>query len=532
MIIAVPESLNYVLLRKFPGLGQSDVGLFHVLNNFDHIVFDEFHTIQARGFGLAAIFAKLAAALWEDGEKVRAKISFLSATPVNIMPVLKALNIDENRVEMLAEKVGTNGRFIHGDVELSFVKIENLPALMLQHQDDMQAQVVKGRQVVVIYNKLEDLQRQIVQLEQAVLAAGIEPEDCLLINSLDDSRAEAKPMGRFAVGRCQNPYDFKVLITTSSIEMGVTFRADLLMMEPGFEAMNFLQRYGRVARGEHNGEVIIRYDETLADKKPWLRTLWKWYETNEGKTLQINDLTSELCKSVAKRFKDGTQNEAKYYARLSNRALYSAGLYWVVLQKHFSSKGHRGQHLYHYCPNVAKIVAGKLREVKKMAASDQFKEAVTNWCQRLEQEMLTLRDIEPRIRIIDGEGSAFMVPQHLLQRATDIIDRFPITFGKDDVQEICIDRRLQDYFLDKNRYVIKTRAFYFPNTMIPVELKDDYQLVDCWCAELEQQRDNSLAWDKDFGFPESMQAAMDLVKLTGLVVSDDDTELDAESGVL
>ncbi|KHD05733.2 hypothetical protein PN36_24530 [Candidatus Thiomargarita nelsonii] len=529
MIIAVPESLNYVLLRKFRNQGQTDVGLFHLLNAFDHIVFDEFHTIQARGFGLAAVFAKLAAALWEDGKKVRAKISFLSATPVNIMPVLKALEIDENRVTFIKEKIGTRGRFIHGDVQLSFVNIENMPELMLQHKEDMRAQVAKKRQTVVIYNKLEDLQRQIVELEQAVLAAGIEPEECLLINSLDDSKADAKPMGRFAIGRTQNPYDFKVLITTSSIEMGVTFKADLLLMEPGFEAMNFLQRYGRVARGEHQGQVIVRYDEILADKKPWLRTLWAWTEKNEGKRLEINDLTTVLCQSIAKRFKDGTQNEAKYYARLSNRAIYAAGLYWIVLQKHFSSQGHRQQHLYRYCPKAAKVVAGKLNEVKKMASSEQFKEAVTTWYQRLEQEMLTLRDIEPRIRIIDGEGSAFMVPQHLLQRATNIVDRFPITFGKDDVQEIRIDRRLQDYFLDKNRYVPKTRSFYLPNTMIPVELKDDYQLVDCWCAKLEEQRDNSLAWDKDFGFPDSMQAAMDLVRLTGLVVSDD-PELDAESG--
>ena len=43
-----------------------------------------------------------------------------------------------------------------------------------------------------------------------------------------------------------------VLIATASVEMGVTFRAaNLLFMEPGFEPLNFLQRYGRAARKGH-----------------------------------------------------------------------------------------------------------------------------------------------------------------------------------------------------------------------------------------------------------------------------------------
>ncbi|HIE02198.1 MAG TPA: DEAD/DEAH box helicase [Thiotrichaceae bacterium] len=126
MIVAVPESVNNILLRTFPRLGQTDVGVFHVLNAFDHIVFDEFHTIQARGFGLAAVFAKLAAALWQDGTKVRAKISFLSATPINIMPVLNHLEIEETLIEQLSEPVGNQGRFIHGDVQLHFANVDNL----------------------------------------------------------------------------------------------------------------------------------------------------------------------------------------------------------------------------------------------------------------------------------------------------------------------------------------------------------------------------------------------------------------------
>jgi CRISPR-associated endonuclease/helicase Cas3 len=61
MIVAIPEVVSQLLLRKRLEARQADKGIFDLLANFEHIVFDEFHTIEPRGFGLAAVCAKLAA---------------------------------------------------------------------------------------------------------------------------------------------------------------------------------------------------------------------------------------------------------------------------------------------------------------------------------------------------------------------------------------------------------------------------------------------------------------------------------------
>src|SRR5262249_26027101 len=62
IIIATPGSVVWLLLRpSFAGIGQAPVGMQDPIREFDHIVFDEFHSIDARGFGLAAAICKIAA---------------------------------------------------------------------------------------------------------------------------------------------------------------------------------------------------------------------------------------------------------------------------------------------------------------------------------------------------------------------------------------------------------------------------------------------------------------------------------------
>ena len=132
MIIAIPETVSAILLRLKLDLGLSDASPLDFLTQFDHIVFDEFHTIDPRGYGMAAVFAKLAC----EFPMTRAKLSFLSATPLDIGRVLQHLGIAENSLKYLCEKV-LNGesiqnkdRIIHGDVHLQFANTPDLYNLL------------------------------------------------------------------------------------------------------------------------------------------------------------------------------------------------------------------------------------------------------------------------------------------------------------------------------------------------------------------------------------------------------------------
>jgi hypothetical protein len=527
MVIAVPEVVSWVLLRYAPEKGLSDRGVFDILTAFDHIVFDEFHTISPRGFGLAGLFAKLVS----EYAGARAKVSFLSATPVDIKPVLKRLDIAENLIVEIEEKLTPEGRTVHGDVHLLFCQSDGMCSLLYENVDLISKEREKGRQVVVIYDKLSDLQRDKPEIEKICQKAGIESKKGLVIDSIDDSRSGRDDSGYFASGRHQNPELFEILIATASVEMGVTFRADLLFMEPGFEAMNFLQRYGRAARGDHDGIVFVRYDDMIFNKNKWFRRFVKWAQRHPGQLVQINDISDVLCEKTKKRFKDCPEDGKKHFGKMPNRAAYAAGLYWNVLMDHFSNRGHRWNHLRTCQPKPAKTIFSLLGNVREMEKDQFIGEAAKSWCDRFELEARTLRDITKGLRVLEknGNGDCFQASELWLQRNTDILERYPLLVAEDGNEEVIIPGRLSDHFLDDVQFVKATCKAIFPHTQQTVLLNNDAFLVKAWCSEFSKKEGaESLAWSI---YPQAMNAALKLVQLTGLIVRDD-AEPVSETGVL
>ncbi len=525
MIITVPEIVSWLLLRHRPEKGQSDKGVFDMLN-FDHIVFDEFHTISPRGFGMAGLFAKLAA-----GYPCRARVSFLSATPLDIRPVLTRLDVDENQVIELHEDLTDNGRVIHGDVALSLCRCENMVDLIKSQADAIREEIEKKRQVVIIYNALADLQRHLPDLEQILKQAGVKKGRVLLIDSIDDSRTHIRNDGYFRTGRYQDPEMFDILIATASVEMGVTFKSDFLIMEPGFEPLNFLQRYGRAARGDHDGHVLVRFDDAILSKNPWFRNLKRWLEKLQEQRVEIGELTDILSRSAQKRFKDCSAEGWKHFGRFPNRAAYTAGLYWNVLMGHFSTKGHRWKHLKDYQPKPAGQVYALLKKVRQMESDRIFGKPAKDWCLRFEQEIRTLRDIGKGVRVVedDGKGEIFHAQEMWLRRNSDILDRFPLIMGEDGIEEVRIRGKLGTNLLEKKKFIKATQSVRFPHTLYAITLMDDVFIVESWCREFRNlSGPESMAWEL---YTEAMEAAEKLVRLTGLIVSED-TEADPETEVI
>lgn len=527
MIIAVPETVSHMLLQRHLEPGQSALSVLDLLANFEHIVFDEFHTIGPRGFGLAAVCAKLAA----DFGWSRAKVSFLSATPLSIRPVLEKLGIPGNSIAELHESVSAEGRPLHGDVVLGFSSAASLADLAEAHADALGREVEAGRQVVLIYDKLGDLRRELPQLRRIFADQGIPPERVLAINSIDDSGTGTTSTG-FATGRHRNPDDFAVLVATASVEMGITFRAaNLLFMEPGFEPMNFLQRYGRAARRGADGEVWVRSDEASRNNKPWLRELTDWAGRQDGQRVGIEALTEILSRATRAEFGEALGEDNRYFGTLPNRAVYTAGLYWNALLRHPSvAKGPRKEHLLAHTPDSARAIYSWLRTVRQMESHRIFGASAKTWCDRFEALAYTLRDIGERIRVIEGDGRIIEVDALWLRRETDIPDRFPARQASDGKDEIHLPGSLDDHLLEERNRVRPMVTVFFPHTRYTAQLPKDNDLIDTWCRNLKGRGgpEAALAWDD---FPEAMRAAEKLVRSTGLVVSDDDT-LSMASGSL
>jgi CRISPR-associated endonuclease/helicase Cas3 len=526
MIVAIPEVVSGLLVRRRVEAGQAGEGVFHLLEQFEHIVFDEFHSIEARGFGLAALFARLAAAQLDNrvgfGD---ARISFLSATPLDLKPTLVEIGVPEEEIALLHEQIVPDGRPLHGDVRLSLVDVPSLYDLILAHRKDIAAELAAGRQVVIVYNRLVDLEKDLPALARTLPEAGIDTSRVLVINSVRDSIAESLHQAGFAIGRQRDPLTYDLILATASVEMGVTFRnANFMLMEPGFEAMSFLQRYGRAARRGADGQVIVRIDESETRRKPWLRAVVDWAREQSGGRASIAELTQVLTQSVQGEFSRPTA--AGTFGRLSSRAKWCTALYWSVLLEHPSNRGHRRRHLLAHQPSGTGALYRLEQEVRQLAEEPDLAEYVDRWLKLFHAQAFDLRTIEPKVRVVSDTGEAYDYPRVWLQRETEVLER-----GIETGDEIHLQGSIDDYWRDEKDHQAK-RAWvcHFPHTAQVQTRPWDERLIDRWCRALEDIDPYGVDWEDH---PRALEAAKKLVRLTGLVPGHDpEIPVDAVSGVL
>lgn len=539
MIVAVPEVVSQLLLRGHPerpqtGLnkGQAGFGVLDVLEYFDHIVFDEFHTIEARGFGLAALFAKLASVTTEVNTTGygRAKVSLLSATPLNIKPTLQALGVPDTEIAELQEELteGANDRALHGDVRLVLQEHSTMPALVAEYLSAIQAAAQQDQQVVLIYNALADLRRDLATLLTQFHSVGILVNQVLVINSIDDSTQQSHQ--HYQSGRQQNPDNFAILIATASVEMGVTFRAaNLMLMESGFAPMNFLQRYGRAARRGADGVVVLRLDNASLERHPWLRALQTWGNAHQQQTVSILELSQVLSQEAQQAFQTSTESTALYFGALPQQAVYTSGLYWQLLLRHPSTSKHRKDHLRQHQPDSSKWAYSKLRQLEPLLQDSTYAKAAKQWQTLLFMQAMQLRNIGKRVLVIEADGRELQIERVWLERETDIMRRFPPRYDEREQAYFQLQGELDDYLLDDKNRAMRRLDVYFPHTKRSIELESNNRLISEWRKVLSQRDDDTeAAWED---YPEAMQAAEQLVVLTGLIPSSD-TEISASTASL
>lgn len=519
MIVAIPEVVSHLLVGRILEPGQAALGVFDLLNDFDHIVFDEFHSIEARGFGLAGLLARLASVPLDNrvgfGE---ARISFLSATPLNIKPILEQLGVPVNAIAVFEEVLTDSGRPLHGDVTLQWVEEKTLPALIEKQGERFTAEIAAGHQVVVIYDALANLQRDLAQVGKLLDTMGIAPNRVLVINSIDVSGPDGRHPCGFFSGRRQNPDHFDCILATSSVELGLTFRdCRFMVMEPGFLPINFLQRFGRAARRGEDGAVLVRVDDDILRRSPWLRDLSGWMEQHQGKRMVINDLTSILAA-------DGR----KFFGDLSKRAIYCAGLYWQLLLDHPSNKRKQlRKHLLDWQPESSCKIFSLLKTVETMGETKAYQRTVHRWITLFKEQARTMRDIGPKIHVLQEGGRSNAVDELWLRKETTILERFPPNGNN----EVHITGHLDDYFREEKPFGVKRPwQACFPHTQKTKELTKDASLVESWCRQLKDIDPYSFAQEDH---PKAFDAAKQLVQLTGLVPGcDPDISMESINAVL
>jgi len=514
MIIATPESVAYFLLRPQRPAGLGDAGFPDLFSGFDHLVFDEFHTIEARGFGLAAACALVAARL-----PSAARVTLLSATPIRVRHVLEQLGVPPECIVEAVEGVITglpgatgNARALHGDVVVE-VDTAVSPADALEARMAAAADVLqRHQQVVLVYDSVARLLAEKERLAALCDRLGRGVADRLAINSVDDRAGFAGP--DFTAGAQHDPARFSILVATSSIEVGVTFRAGMMLMQPGYSPAGFVQRIGRVARGDEQGLVVVCAGAEGVTRKAWLRTLLAGLRAaSVNETILVGSFAAAAMAATARRFHGdpGSTGETPTSFRcLPQRAVWCAALFWRAL----GATGYRGLRdtLRAFAPPQARTVAailGKLRDSPSRAAQD--------WAKAFEAEALRMRMVPERVQVLDIAGNRWPVPWTLYASHSVFVAGpawIEASPAGGDVLCVQLDCTIGQALNTSERLrVVPTVDALFPDATLPCRLPE-VGLADAWVHAVEARRHDPRCLP---GTRVTLQMALELVRLTGLV---------------
>nr|WP_237182680.1 DEAD/DEAH box helicase [Roseomonas marmotae] len=529
-IVATPESVALMLLRYAgSGPGSDPFGASYLAQYLDHIVFDEFHAIDPRGFGLCAFVACLCAAI--EGPRV----TFLSATPVDIVPVLAALGIPADRVVVGAETVlddppsqpeqVTPGlRVLHGDVRLNFVTEPDMTALLEKHAEEVEACLARQKQVVVIFDSLEELQKQKQALATVLSRFRILPNRRLAINSIDDSAQGSSLDGLFVTDRNADPRTFDVLIATSSVEMGVTFRAGMLVMDAGHDALSFVQRVGRVARADEPGLVVVRRDPSREHRQPWLRTmLMALEEEGTGQRIPVSRFLDVVLRSIRQRFAVPAgvleaDDVPKAFRTMPQRAVWAACLFWHALERA------RPRHLAGQETVLRRLAPAKVRKVaallQTVAGDDTGRTGFgADWARAFLKQAETLRDIAPTVVVQEPGRRLDAVPLHWINRYP-VLQAFPLVADEKGNWTLFLDRPLHEVLRSgESVYSRKERSVLLPNGQrYRVPAAEAVSRAVTEMAILERRPGTSAR------LAAQLRAATELVRLSGLIPDEEALE--------
>ena len=290
LMITNPDILNYAMLGGYDENIQSLMARYtgnprfklsggktywHFIHNFDYIIYDEFHLYDEEQLASIMLMLELRQAIVHES----AKFFFVTATPeeqvatfleergYSFVSIAECLNMDKKSGSLskaftrIQEDIVDNdaeARCIHGELKVDFTVTDNIADILKERIDEIAIQKQYSVKVLIIFNALYDLQTQSQYLRQS------------LPNHLIHEVSGYHDQGH---------HEADIILSTSKAEVGANFGVDYCIMQAGFNWRSFLQRFGRTARGEMSGRIIVSLSKK---EKPIFNTLKKAFEGDEN----------------------------------------------------------------------------------------------------------------------------------------------------------------------------------------------------------------------------------------------------------
>lgn len=453
IIFITPETLSHLFLRPSRDGKSGDVGPSAIVNWFDKIVYDEFHTIDERGFGLVTTIA-MTAKHWSDVDGVgrRASIFLLSATPVDLSGVLEKFGFntnDINEVKYIKEEISEHGRALHGDVVVEFHDKET-PGSIVRNSAELQS-VSDKEKIVIIYDSIKEMIIERPEIES------IFKGQSFLFDSGLHSQMETESSGKSI-----QLDDKNVIVGTSSIEMGVTIpHAVKMVTDAGFSPLSLLQRIGRVSRGDVSGIVKVVFHSLGA--YPWLHEIIQSLKAcgEEASIEQFSDAFASAA-GQAKDFsvtsdKDNSLTNIVNFGTLGNRAYHCAALYHTLLHQRMKSHGN-----IHFSRRFSEILRGKMGGFTQSFNKILQLPKGNKWMLYFLSEAERLRDFSPTITLITESGNKVVYSSFWIRKNTRIFDIYHVEFDSSDKPFIRIHSSDLEK-IQKGSQQISTRTVMMPD---------------------------------------------------------------------
>ncbi len=419
MILATLESLANLTMDQ-PKYQYIHLDVVDLLWRFQHLVFDEAHTLNTRAFGLLHLWITLIAFRYQN-HLTAPKLTLLSATHSDLLEnLLQEAYLPRELISCFEEDIDeTPDRYIHRTVQV-FVH-DQVSILELATQYAAALLQEKGK-LLFIYDSLRQITQDEMPLAQLLCdECGLQADDVIMINGQDKHLERSAGGSGFAAGT--HPKEqHKVIIGTSAVEMGVNFKIDAAIIEQGLDAAALLQRIGRVARNDQTGIIHISH-------------------TKSGETahiIKLKECQGELpINELRNRFKP-----LRHFNHQAAKARGSA--YWAMLSRKNSALMAGIKEMFTEVMGQDVPVPGK--QLRSLWVVEQIewreKRFFLQWLKAIERELQDVRGFAPTVKIQFQDKKAILysrdwVSQHL--RTPD--DYQDDTYIYRDVRDNCLRKK-------------------------------------------------------------------------------------------
>ncbi|MCD6528026.1 type I-D CRISPR-associated helicase Cas3', partial [bacterium] len=252
IVLTNPDIINFIIyggynyykgIREFP----------EIFEKFNFIVYDEYHLYDEEQIANILTLILLRKSLISK----EIKFIFTSATPEKgLEEFLKEHNIPYFKYE---EKISKRGRKIHGEINLNFIR-KDILQFISENKDFIYKYIRNNKKVLIIFDSL----RKLKEFKES----NFFPE----LKMVELSGYTTKQETEVKTQDCQ------IILGTNKIEVGVNLNVNICFMEEGRYLRNFLQRFGRVARGDNNGEVFVFCNKIKPLFLKLLRQEYEYYD--------------------------------------------------------------------------------------------------------------------------------------------------------------------------------------------------------------------------------------------------------------